>query len=112
MADLTLYGLKNCDSCRKAMKALQANGHRVSFADIRKEANLAEKLPLWLENSGSDVLINRRSTSWRQLDETARQMPPIDLLCEHPSLIKRPVIEAEDTLYIGWTKAIEAKLIT
>ena len=59
---LTLYGLKNCDTCKKALKALEAAGKAVTFVDIRAEADLAALLPGWLDSVGPDRLINRRYT--------------------------------------------------
>lgn len=108
---LTLYGLKNCDTCKKAMKALEAGGKRVAFVDIRAEADLGELLPVWLEAVGADALINRRSTTWRNLDDATRARDPLALLAEHPTLIKRPVIDADGSVTVGWTKEVQANLL-
>ncbi len=113
MSSLTLYGLKNCDACKTALKALAAAGRDVSLIDIRAEADLSAKLPGWLEAAGSDRLINTRSTTWRGLDETQRgraQSDPAGLLGEHPTLIKRPVLEAGGVVHVGWTKDVQAAL--
>ena len=66
---LTLYGLKNCDTCKKALKSLEAAGKQVSFVDIRAEADLAAKVPGWLEVAGAKALVNNRSTTWRGLSD-------------------------------------------
>lgn len=108
---ITLYGLKNCDTCKKALKALEAAGKSVNFIDIRAEADLEISVPAWLEAVGAETLVNRRSTTWRNLSETERETPPAALLLAHPTLIKRPVIEAAGKIYVGWTKAVEAELI-
>lgn len=108
---LTLYGLKTCDTCKKAVKALQGAGHDVSFVDVRAEADLDVKLPVWLAAAGAERLINTRSTTWRGLDEAERaklQSDPQDLLKAHPALIKRPVIEHGDRITVGWTKDVQA----
>ena len=113
MSDLTLYGLKNCDTCKKALKALEAAGRSVSFVDIRAEADLPAKLPGWLASAGADTLINTRSTTWRGVDEAQRQRAQADpqgLVSEHPTLIKRPVIEAGGAVHVGWTKDVQAAL--
>lgn len=107
---LTLYGLKNCDTCKKALKALEAAGRPAEFVDIRAEADLAKLLPTWLSKSGSDVLINRRSTTWRTLSEDERAGDPQALLMAHPTLIKRPVIEVDGEVHIGWAKDVQAAL--
>jgi len=109
---LTLFGLKNCDTCKKALKALEANGQTVSFVDIRAEADLSTLVPKWLNaTAGSDALINRRSTTWRNLSEDERNAQPKALLIENPTLIKRPVIEADGSIYVGWAKNVQAELL-
>ena len=107
---LTLYGLKNCDTCKKALKALEAAGKAVTFVDIRAEADLAALLPGWLDSAGPDRLINRRSTTWRTLSEAERAGDPLALLSAHPTLIKRPVIVADDAIFVGWAKDTQAAL--
>ncbi len=108
---LALYGLKNCVTCKKAMKALEAAGRPAEFVDIRAEADLAKLLPIWLSKAGPDVLINRRSTTWRTLSEDERAGEPQALLMAHPTLIKRPVIETGGQVHIGWAKDVQAALI-
>ena len=107
----TLYGLKNCDTCKKALKALDAAGKSVTFVDIRAEADLPALLPGWLETAGSDLLINRRSTTWRGLSEDERTGDPLALLTAQPTLVKRPVIEASGDVYVGWTKDVQSALL-
>ena len=114
MSALILYGLKNCDTCKKALKALAVAGRDVTFVDIRAEADLDAKLPAWLAAAGADALVNKRSTTWRGLDDTVRAQAEghgaAGLLAAHPTLIKRPVIEACDALYVGWTTAVSGAL--
>ena len=108
---ITLHGLKNCDTCKKALKALQSAGHDVRFVDIRAETDLSVKLPIWLEAVPSASLINTRSTTWRGLDDAARaqaETAPQDLLSAHPTLIKRPVLETSSEVFVGWTKDTKA----
>lgn len=110
MTELILYGLKNCDTCKKARKALETAGKTVNFVDIRADADLASKVPLWLEAAGSDLLVNKRSTTWRGLDETTRAGDPRALLVANPTLIKRPVIETGNAVHVGWTKTVQESL--
>ncbi|MFW6412558.1 MAG: ArsC/Spx/MgsR family protein [Oceanicaulis sp.] len=113
MNPVTLYGLKACDTCRKAVKALEAGGRAVRVVDVRAEADLPAKLPGWLDAVGADTLVNTRSTTWRGLSETERakkDADPASLLAEHPALIKRPVIEADGRVFAGWTKDVQAAL--
>lgn len=105
-----VFGLKNCDTCNKAVKALQANGVAHDFIDIRAEADLADRVPVWLEALGAKALINTRSTTWRGLDEVQRaraDTDPAALLVENPTLIKRPVIETSEAVTVGWSDGIE-----
>mgnify|MGYP003127058745 FL=1 len=112
MANLTLYGLKNCDTCKKAMNALDKDGHDVVLVDIRADTNLEEKVPQWLAAVGSDKLVNKRSTTWRALNDTEKseveQGKAADLLISNPTLIKRPVIETGADVYVGWTADVQA----
>lgn len=108
---LMLYGLKNCDTCKNAFKALEDAGKQVTFVDIRAEADLGLKVPLWLTAIGADVLINKRSTTWRNLSEVEREADAKCLLIGNPTLIKRPVIEVGADTHVGWTKAVQQALL-
>lgn len=112
MSSLTLYGLKTCDTCRKAMNALAADGHDVVLVDIRAEADLPKKVPEWLKAVGPDTLVNKRSTTWRALSthekSQVEQGQAESLLIANPTLIKRPVIETGADVYVGWTKDVQA----
>ncbi|MEL6664316.1 MAG: ArsC/Spx/MgsR family protein [Pseudomonadota bacterium] len=110
---LKVYGLKNCDTCKKALKALENNRKSVDFVDIRAEADLAAKVPVWLEAAG-DKLLNKASTTWRNLSDTekdAAASDPAALLIANPTLIKRPVIEDGDAIHIGWKKDVQEALL-
>jgi arsenate reductase len=113
MADLTLYGLKTCDTCRKAIKALEEAGHRLTVRDVRADGVAAEYLASWLAVHG-EALINMRSTTWRGLDaaeQARKKSDPVGLLATHPTLIKRPVIVVGGTIHVGWTKEVQAALL-
>ena len=97
----TLYGLKTCDTCRKALKALEAAGLDVTFQDVRAEPIDEATLGRFLAAFG-DALVNTRSTTWRGLSEAERGRDPAALLAEHPALMKRPVIVGPGGLTLGW----------
>ena len=108
MAQVTLYGLKNCDTCRRALADLERAGHDVVVTDIHTAPDLADKVPQWLAAVGSEKLVNRRSTTWRNLSEAQRRdadgKRAADLLVANPTLVKRPVIEAAGAVHAGWSK--------
>lgn len=101
----TIYGLKTCDTCRKAAKALPD----ASFRDIRADPLDDTERAEFLAQFG-EALINRSSTTWRGLSEDERALAPEDLLRAHPTLMKRPVIRAGSTLYLGWKPDVQAAL--
>ncbi|WP_122076488.1 ArsC/Spx/MgsR family protein [Pseudophaeobacter sp. EL27] len=102
---MILYGLKNCDTCRKAMKQLP----EARLVDVRGEGVPTEVLTEALMRFG-EKLVNTRSTTWRGLSEEERAGAPIDLLQQHPALMKRPLIKTDDALYLGWDKTTQASL--
>ncbi|HHW4680500.1 MAG TPA: Spx/MgsR family RNA polymerase-binding regulatory protein [Xylella taiwanensis] len=97
----TLYGLKNCDTCKKANKWLDRFGIAYVFVDYRENRPAPETLVAWAKEAGSfDALINKSSTTWRQLPNN-RKTPGSEaewklLLREYPQLIRRPVLLASD----------------
>lgn len=102
---MIVYGLKNCDSCRKALKALPA----AELVDVRAEGVPAEVLQKAFAHFESKLL-NTRSTTWRQLDEGERGQDPLTLIKTHPTLMKRPLIVDGDQMVLGFDKAAQAAL--
>ena len=102
---MKIYGLKNCDTCRKAVKALDAE-----LIDVRATPLALEQLQRFYELFGQ-ALVNTRSTTWRNLDEAERSEDAMTLLQQHPTLMKRPVIERGEELFLGWTKDVQAVLL-
>lgn len=105
-----IYGLKNCDTCRAALRDLVAAGHAATLIDLR-EAGLPDALRDRALAQFGEALINRRSTTWRGLDEGARSADPVALLAANPSVMKRPLIVVEDRLYLGWDAVTKAALL-
>ena len=103
---MRIFGLKTCDTCRKARKALP----EAEFVDVRAAPLSKEDLARFWQVLG-EGLLNKRSTTWKGLDEGARAGDPVDLMLAHPALMKRPVIEDGDALYLGWTGEVQAKLL-
>lgn len=102
---IEIYGLKACDTCRKALKALPES----TLRDVRTDGVPPEIMARAFAQFGNDLL-NTRSTTWRSLDTTARAKPPLELIAEHPALMKRPLINAANALFLGWSAQTEAQV--
>ena len=113
MSAITLHGLKNCDTCRKALKALEAAGHHVTFNDVRADGVTKTQLEQWEKEVGFEVLLNTRSTTWRGLSDSDKadinKSRALALIKDHPSLMKRPLIETPKEIFVGWTKQVQEK---
>ncbi|MEL6949310.1 MAG: Spx/MgsR family RNA polymerase-binding regulatory protein [Pseudomonadota bacterium] len=111
---ITVHGLKNCDSCRKARRWLDARGSAHDFVDVRESTPDSAMLARWLDAVGADALINRRSTTWRGLDDATRGEildDPAKQLVAQPTLIKRPVLETATAVTVGFDADRWAALI-
>lgn len=102
---MKIYGLKTCDTCRKAVKA--SGGVLV---DVRENPLTQGQLEQFHAAFG-EALVNRKSTTWRGLSEAERTAPPLDLLAAHPTLMKRPVIEKDGRLWLGWGADVQAEVL-
>ncbi len=111
---ITIYGIKNCDTCRNALKTLKTQGREHRFHDLRADGLGEAEVTRWLQSAGSDKLLNRRGTTWRKLPEAERENLDEEkikgLLLEHPTLIKRPVFELADEVVVGFDAAAKARL--
>lgn len=107
---LTLYGIPNCDTCRKARKWLDANDVPHRFHDLRADGLAAVLLRRWAEQAGWKTLLNTRSKTWRDLDAVDREnmdeLRAIDLMLRQPTLIKRPVTDDGDRVLVGFSQAL------
>ena len=103
---MKFYGLKNCDSCKKALSQLRATGHDIEFFDIRTNPLDQSQIIDLLARHGDQFVLNRKSTTWRNLADPDRLLSPENLLALHPTLIKRPVIFYRDISYVGWTQDV------
>ena len=105
---MRVFVLNSCDTCRAALKDLRGAGHSVQAIDVRADGVTEADLDAMWAALG-EALVNRRSTTWRGLSEEARAGDPKALLAAHPTLIRRPVIEAEGTWTAGWTAETRAR---
>ncbi len=101
-----IYGIKNCDTMKKAFAWLDAAGIAYEFHDYKKDGVPPAKLAQWAARAGWQMLANTRGPTWRKIPESERQdldeAGALALLAEHTSAIKRPVIEAGPELLIGF----------
>lgn len=104
---MRFFGLKTCDTCRKALKVLA--DREVEVIDVRADGVSAQDRAAILAAFGAAAL-NTRSTTWRALSDAERAQDPDTLLAAHPTLMKRPVVEMNGTWYQGWTPATRAAL--
>jgi len=98
---MKVYGLKTCDTVRKAMRELTAAGFAPELVDVRADPLQPAVLEEFYSEFG-ERLVNRASTTWRGLSEAERAEAPVRLLSAHPALMKRPVIAAEGRRTLGW----------
>lgn len=104
---MKIYGLKNCDTCRKAAKALAG----AELVDIRADPMDPGLRAAAFDRFG-DALLNTRSTTWRGLDAAERERPVLDLLADHPALMKRPlIVDGGGAMHLGWGKDVQAALL-
>ncbi|MFK7860273.1 MAG: ArsC family reductase [Granulosicoccus sp.] len=106
MASITVFGIPNCDTVRKARKWLDANNVSYEFHDYKKKGIDRKTLQSWSKELGWDALLNRRGTTWRKLDDgekaNVNEARALDLMVVHTSMIKRPVITHDGGLLLGF----------
>ena len=111
---MILYGIKNCDTVKKARKWLEAHRVEYRFHDLRVDGLDPTRLSTWVRAVGWEALLNRRGTTWRGLSESERadldEERAMALMLAHPSLIKRPVLEYGRDLRVGFKEADYAGL--
>lgn len=106
---LTVFGIKQCDTVKKARKWLQDNEIPHHFHDVRVDGLDQQMIQRWCDALGWESLVNKRSTTWRGLaEETKDELGAhnvVSLLLSHPTLIKRPIIEEGKQILIGFKAA-------
>lgn len=108
---LKIYGIKNCSTMKKAFDLLNELGLAYEFHDYKKQAIDAATVKTWLDAKGAEIILNKKGTTWRKLSEAEQQAALaseahlIEALTAHSSMIKRPVLETEQGLLVGFDEA-------
>jgi len=103
---VTVYGISNCDTVRKARRWLDEHRVEYRFHDYRKDGLNRAMLADWCEKLGWETLLNRRGTTWRQLPEAVRDNidaeSAMEVMLQSPAIIKRPLVDTGANLLIGF----------
>lgn len=114
---ITIYGIANCDKCRAARKWFSQQDIAHQFHDVRKDGLTASIVQEWLQQAGTDTVINRRGKTWKEIPTDIRDNLDAnlaaELILEHPTLTKRPVIDTGSEILVGydepmWLKAFKS----
>jgi arsenate reductase len=106
MPTITLFGIPNCDTVKKARRWLEQRQVPYQFHDFRKDGLAPAQVKTWLTQLEWDALINKRGRTWRELPDANKQISntaqAIDLCCKYPTLIKRPVLVSGKHIMLGF----------
>ncbi len=106
---MILYGISTCDTCKKALKALELAGREVTFRDIRADPLEQAEIDRIVQEFGSRA-VNTQSTTYRSFNDFLKASEPEAQIAAQPAVMKRPVIQDGDRWYLGWDAAVEAAL--
>jgi len=109
MEAVTVYGIPNCDTTKKAVVLLKKHKIDHTFHDYKQAGITAQKLEQWCKKAGWETVLNKRSTTWRELEEAEQkkvlnEQAAIRLMMQNNSIIKRPIIEINGNLLIGFNE--------
>lgn len=112
---IKLYGIKNCDTVKKARKWLDEQQLSYDFHDFKTAGINRDIIAQWLTQLDKDILINKRGTTWRRIPETQKvdltDDKAITLMLANPSVIKRPVLDKDGTISVGFTPESYSELL-
>jgi arsenate reductase (glutaredoxin) len=106
---MILYGIPTCDTCKKALKALERAGKDVTFRDIRATPLTQGEVDRIVQEFGSKA-VNQQSTTYRSFNDFLKASDPEAQIMAQPTVMKRPVIQDGDRWFLGWDSATEAAL--
>ena len=112
---IVMYGIKNCDTVRKARRWLEAHDIDYRFHDFRADGISEDLLAAWIEELGWEQLLNRRGTTWRKLPEAERNAIDSDsalhLMLTQPAIIRRPVLDTGGSRQVGFSEQTYRSLL-
>jgi len=110
----SLYGIANCDTIKKARKWLTEQGIEYQFHDYKKHGVPENELKKWIKDLSWEALLNKRGTTWRKLDEATKEsvdeQSAIKIMLDNPSIIKRPVLDFNGQLILGFKTDIYTQI--
>ncbi|MCW3092635.1 MAG: ArsC family reductase [Ferruginibacter sp.] len=114
MNTITVYGIPNCDIIKKTLDWYKSKNIQVDFYDYKKMGIKKDKLAQWCKTVGWELLLNKKSTTWRSLsleqqEKITSEKAAIQLMTEYTSIIKRPVIEMNDKILVGFNDTFFTK---
>ena len=111
---IVVAGIKSCDNCRKALAWLESEGIPHRFTDFRVDGLTEKQLKSWIYAVSWQTLLNRRSTTWRGLDDASKsdmdEVKALRLLLDYPNLVKRPIFDTEKGIFVGFSAAVQAEI--
>lgn len=112
---VTIYGIKNCDTMKKAMRWLDEHGVEYRFHDYRKDGIDSKKLQVWEKELGWETLLNRRGQLWRKLSDAERdgidRASALRIMEANPGIIKRPVLDLGKRRVVGFDPDVYKALV-
>jgi Spx/MgsR family transcriptional regulator len=113
---ITLYGIKNCDTVKKSRDWLAKNNIEYRFHDFRADGLKQSQVEDWINEIGLEPLVNKRSTTWKELDETTKtnfnEKIAATVIAENPTLIKRPLLDTGKQKYVGFKDTEYTKIFS
>ena len=107
---MILYGISTCDTCKKAIKAIESAGRDVTFRDIRANPLSEAEIDKIVTEFG-DLAVNKQSTTYRGFNDFLKASEPEAQIAAQPAVMKRPVIESDGKFYLGWDEKVQAALL-
>ena len=113
---IKIYGIPNCDTMKKARKWLDDNDLEYEFHNYKKHGVPEKALNNWIKQSGWEILLNRRGTTWRRLDDATKEnidkKSALQIMLDNPSIIKRPILDTGGNISVGFSEKTYLDIFT